>query len=742
MTSNQTQSGASYEAILIDKITEPINDIVASLDKIEQKFRDIAKPANDVNAALGSMAKFGGRQVKAAQFTGPLNGIQEGLTKIRTGALSTGQALSQFFQSFGGSLRNFGLVLTGFAATSAFAMKKFLDEAARSEEAVNKLNVAFTKTSGSVSKWAKTLSRSIGRGNTDIVEFASTFENLFRGFGFTETETDGLSKALTELVFDLASFNNVLDEQAFQAVLSGLTGGTESMERYAVSLKEGSLNALLLSKGLKLTTKDLSEQQKVALRALQIIESTSLAQGDAARTSESWTNQTKALTAAYAEFSKELGTLLKPILLPFLQTLTTAFQQIGVAVSRLSSADIKSFVGNLIAMAGVGVSLAGVGTALTLLAGVAITVSTAISALAATASLFVFTLSAVGLAAGGLPLVLLAIGTAFTAFVGSVTGANFIYAFFSRLKDNIGKVRVAFSEFVDDLTEGTGVIREALSKEQFGTALEAAILTVKVAVLNLMVTLTPIIENALIDAVVYGLYKGFSTAAKTLAAFSGMGPLIEGIKTAMMSLEGFESASSSSVGRLALAAANAQVELGKLQEKLDQVKESAKPTAPNSIAEATDEATAPLNGAQAAQDALTAAEKQEKAAEELAKAQDEAKNYFKQFRTPIEIFRDSIIEAKKFAEILADPSLFDKAKQSLFNDFARTIDIAKQEISGPQFASIGSNAAGFASSATSFGPAFSPILKEEKKQSDLMEQQVEASKMIEKAIKEGTITFR
>ena len=60
-------------------------------------------------------------------------------------------------------------------------------------------------------------------------------------------------------------------------------------------MTDANLQAYALSKGITKSTADMSQAEKVQLRYNYVMSQTALAQGDFAKTSDSWANQTRIL---------------------------------------------------------------------------------------------------------------------------------------------------------------------------------------------------------------------------------------------------------------------------------------------------------------------------------------------------------------------------------------------------------------------------------------------------------------
>jgi murein DD-endopeptidase MepM/ murein hydrolase activator NlpD len=100
---------------------------------------------------------------------------------------------------------------------------------------------------------------------------------------------------------------------ALTAIRAGLVGEAEPLRRFGVLLNEAAVKAEAYRSGIAKVGSVLTEQQKVQARANLIMAQTKLAQGDATRTADSFTNQMRKLQNQVRDTATELGLKLLPI---------------------------------------------------------------------------------------------------------------------------------------------------------------------------------------------------------------------------------------------------------------------------------------------------------------------------------------------------------------------------------------------------------------------------------------------
>ena len=190
-----------------------------------------------------------------------------------------------------------GVIAATFAVQKLVKFgKEAIDFGSDLQEVQNVVDVTFTTLSEQVNEFAKNAAESAGLSETMAKRYTGTFGAMAKAFGFAESESFNMSTALTQLAGDVASFYNISQDEAYTKLKSVFTGETETLKDLGVVMTQSALDSYALAKGMGKTTKQMSEQEKVALRYSFVLEQLSAAQGDFARTSDSWANQTRILS--------------------------------------------------------------------------------------------------------------------------------------------------------------------------------------------------------------------------------------------------------------------------------------------------------------------------------------------------------------------------------------------------------------------------------------------------------------
>jgi hypothetical protein len=145
--------------------------------------------------------------------------------------------------------------------------------------------------------------------------------------GLAGDDLSNFSIEMVKLSGDLASFHNANPADVALALGAALRGEAEPIRKFGVLLNDAAVKAQAMKMGLYDGTGALSAQAKVLATQKLILEQTSDAQGDFARTSEGAANQQRILKAQVDNAKVAIGQAFLPILeaaLPVLVNFATA----------------------------------------------------------------------------------------------------------------------------------------------------------------------------------------------------------------------------------------------------------------------------------------------------------------------------------------------------------------------------------------------------------------------------------
>lgn len=221
------------------------------------------------------------------------------------------------------------------AVTAVFSVKKLVDFGRQSIETAsdlaevqNVVDTAFGESKQKMEDFADTAVKTYGISKLTAKQTGSNFMAMAAGMGLANDSASDMAVALTGLSADMASFYNVGQDVASTALKSIFTGETETLKQFGIVMTDANLQAYALSKGITKSTADMSQAEKVQLRYNYVMSQTALAQGDFAKTSDSWANQTRILSEQWKEFGATIGTVLMNVLLPAVKAINSVLSQL------------------------------------------------------------------------------------------------------------------------------------------------------------------------------------------------------------------------------------------------------------------------------------------------------------------------------------------------------------------------------------------------------------------------------
>ena len=278
--------------------------------------------------------------------------------------------LKEEIAAAGDRLSKIGTGLTaGLTVPLAAAGVASVNYASDTEEALNKVEVAFGEAADGVKEWSDTTLNSYGLAKGTALDMAALFGDMATSMGFSREEAAEMSKTLVALAGDLASFKNIGIEQAQTALNAIFTGETESLKSLGVVMTQTNLEAYALAQGYKTAYTEMDQAQQVAVRYQYVLDRTANAQGDFARTSDSTANQIRILQESLKQAAATAGEELLPVITPIISKLAELVQAFGDLDEGTRQAVVQT-----------GLFVAGLGPALTLTGNLTGAINAGISA--------------------------------------------------------------------------------------------------------------------------------------------------------------------------------------------------------------------------------------------------------------------------------------------------------------------------------------------------------------------------
>lgn len=211
-----------------------------------------------------------------------------------------------------------GGVFTGILATRAAGaavdfFRGGIEGASDLNENLSRTAVTFGENQDRMVEFARTAATSMGQSQNAALNALNTFGGLFNTLGFGADQAADASLEYTQLASDLASFGNTSPEEAVEALGAALRGESEPIRRFNVLLDDATLRARAMAMGIYDGVGPLDANTRAQAAYAEILEQTSAAQGDFARTSEGAANQDRIRSAQMENLRTQVGQGLLPI---------------------------------------------------------------------------------------------------------------------------------------------------------------------------------------------------------------------------------------------------------------------------------------------------------------------------------------------------------------------------------------------------------------------------------------------
>ena len=277
-------------------------------DGMTAPLKGINKALNLVLNSFESMQKASGKSIDTAA----LQEARDELAKVGASLDQVEQKTQKTSSTFGQLAKAIGLA--AIARQTFNAVKSGVDYASDLAEVQNVVDVTFGSSAAVIDDWSKTCLKAYGMNEVSAKKYAGTLGAMMKSSGITGDAVTQMSQDMVGLAGDMASFYNLDLETAFTKIRSGISGETEPLKQLGINMSVANLEAYALSQGIETAYSEMSQAEQVMLRYNYLMSSTADAQGDFARTQDSWANQTRLLSESWTQFKGELATQLLPVL--------------------------------------------------------------------------------------------------------------------------------------------------------------------------------------------------------------------------------------------------------------------------------------------------------------------------------------------------------------------------------------------------------------------------------------------
>lgn len=277
-------------------------------DGMTGPLKSINKAMNIVLNSFEAMQDASGRAIDTAS-------IQEAREELARASAALDQLedhTNKSTDAFSRLAKAIGLVM--IARKALDTIKTGIDYASDLAEVQNVVDVTFGSATEAINSWSKECLAAYGMNEVSAKRYAGTIGAMLKSSGLAGDAIVDMSKDMVGLAGDMASFYNLDLETAFEKIRSGISGETEPLKQLGINMSVANLEAYALSQGIKTSYNEMSQAEQVMLRYNYLMSTTADAQGDFARTQDSYANQTRLLSESWFEFTGVMAEQLLPVL--------------------------------------------------------------------------------------------------------------------------------------------------------------------------------------------------------------------------------------------------------------------------------------------------------------------------------------------------------------------------------------------------------------------------------------------
>lgn len=245
-------------------------------------------------------------------------------------------------------LTNFAKQLFSIATIKKVWLKATdsLESANEYIEALNLFYVSMGSYAEKAQDYANLVGDSYGVDPAEFMKMQATFMDVSKSFGTASGTAYTMSKALTQLTYDISSLYNLKVDESLNKVRSALVGEIEPIRALGKDLSVANLKLLATELGITANVDAMNQSEKAMLRTISLLRQSNSAMGDMARTLEQPANQFRILKAQLTLLGRAIGDLFLPLVqktLPYMIAFVKVGQRIVSAFAALAGFELPKF---------------------------------------------------------------------------------------------------------------------------------------------------------------------------------------------------------------------------------------------------------------------------------------------------------------------------------------------------------------------------------------------------------------
>jgi len=359
---------AGYAADNIRNLGGALKEVMTTLSNAPRVSNNIIQMTN----ALANLSQQGSKVGSASRslVTGFSN-TTKSIKRTRSGFSGLASTIGKFYATYWLVMRAVG------------KLGSAVDLASQLTEVQNVVDTTFGDMASKVDDFTKTSIQDFGMSELTVKQISSRFQALGTSIGISSEQvangtavankalmsqnntlyktTDSMadmSLNLTRLAGDMASFYDVDQADVAKSLQSIFSGTIAPLRRYGLDLTQATLSEWAMKNGLDANIKSMTQAEKVLLRYNYVMANTQAAQGDFAKTANTWANSVRVLKQEFQAWGSIIGSVIINALKPFVQALSKVMLKV-ISFTRTVADALGAIFGWTIEISGGGATVDG-----------------------------------------------------------------------------------------------------------------------------------------------------------------------------------------------------------------------------------------------------------------------------------------------------------------------------------------------------------------------------------------------
>lgn len=257
------------------------------------------------------------------------NGAIRGFGQVRAAADRELEQVENRIDRVAGGMQAGGAAAIGFSLVAGRALVSLGSQASDLAEVTSKTSAVFGDQADELEAWAATGARAFGQSRRAALEAASGFGNLFVQLGIGTTQAADMSRSLTELASDFASFHNANPADVIEAQTAAFRGEYDALQRFVPTINAAAVQQRAMADTGKANAGALTDQEKALATYALMLDGAGDALGDFDRTSGGAANQQRIFAAELENLQTAIGAGVLPMLTSLISTAADVTGAIG-----------------------------------------------------------------------------------------------------------------------------------------------------------------------------------------------------------------------------------------------------------------------------------------------------------------------------------------------------------------------------------------------------------------------------